>query len=33
VVLSKMCCGHVVHELATFKAVILRDSTNVDVSM
>ncbi len=33
VVLSKMCCGHVLHALATFRAVIVREITDVDVSM
>ena len=32
-VLSKMYCGHVLHDLATFRAVILRSFTNVEVSM
>ena len=33
VVLSKMCCGHVLHAFATFRAVIVREVTDVDVSM
>ena len=33
IVVSKMCSGHVLHKLAAFRAVMMQEITDVDVSM